>query len=173
MTLVFDATPLIYLAKADRLGVLTDLEDDLVIPGRVYKEVVDDGMKRGYPDAKRINNHLRDGLFGQRTFEKNERFENLVENTSLSSADVAVLLLADDTNGTAVMDEQHGREVADVEGIETRGTAYLLLSLVKRGDLPAEEARDTIDEMLDAGWHCSPNLYAEIIRKLDELAPEE
>jgi len=172
MTLVFDATPLIYLGKSKRLDVLDVLEDDLVIPGRVFKEVVGDGMKQGYPDAKRINNYLRKGLFEQRTFEKNERFEDLVENTALSPADVAVLLLADDVGGTAVMDERHGRDIAEVEGIETHGTAYLLLSLVKRGDLPADVARDTIDEILDAGWHCSPNLYAKIIRKLDQLAPE-
>ncbi|WP_276299039.1 DUF3368 domain-containing protein [Halorussus lipolyticus] len=172
MTLVFDATPLIYLGKADRLDVLTNVKDDLVIPGRVCKEVVGDGMKQGYPDAKRINNRLRDGLFEQRTFDKDERFTNLVQNTALSPADTAVLLLADDIDGIAVMDEQHGREIAEVEGIETRGTAYLLLSLVKRGDLPTEEARETIDRMLDAGWHCSPNLYAKIVRKLDELAPE-
>ena len=70
------------------------------------------------------------------------------------------------------MDEGHGRDIADVEGIETRGTVYLLLSLAKRGDIPAEEARETVEAILDAGWHCSPNLYAKILRKLEELAPE-
>jgi len=172
MTLVFDSTPLIYLGKADRLNLLTTFEDELVIPGQVCKEVVGEGLKHGYPDAKRINNHLRDGLFEQRTVEKTERFENLVADTALSPADTAVLLLADDADGIAVMDEGHGRDIADVEGIKTRGTAYLLLSLVKRGDIPAEEARETVEAILDAGWHCSPNLYAKILRKLEELAPE-
>ena len=97
---------------------------------------------------------------------------NLVADTALSPTDTAVLLLADDADGIAVMDEGHGRDIADVEGIETRGTAYLLLSLAKRGDIPAEEARETVEAILDAGWHCSPNLYAKILRKLEELAPE-
>ena len=129
MTLVFDATPLIYLAKVNQLGVLTNVEQKLVIPGRVCKEVIYDGMKHGHADAKRINKHLREGLFEQRTFEKNERFERLVQNTTLSPADVAVLLLADEADGTAVMDERHGRNIADVEGIETRGTAYLRVEI--------------------------------------------
>lgn len=172
MTLVFDATPLIYLGKAERLDVLAATDQRLVIPGRVYTEVVADGMKREYADAKRINEHVREGLFEQQTCQKDERFENLVRNTALSSTDTAVLLLADEVDGTAVMDEQHGRDIADVEGIETRGTAYLLLSLVSHEDLSADEARETIDAMLDAGWYCAPDLYAKIIQKLEELQRE-
>lgn len=172
MTLVFDATPLIYLGKAARLDVLSNLERELVVPARVYREVVGDGMKRGYADPERINKRLRDGLFEQRVVEDGERFERLVQNTALSPADVAVLLLADERDGTAIVDEQHGRDIADVEGIETRGTAYLPLSLVERGALEADEGRETIDAMLDAGWHCAPDLYAKILRKLDDLAPE-
>lgn len=172
MTLVFDATPLIYLGKADRLDLLSETEQRLIIPSRVYKEVVGDGMKNGYPDAKRINKHYRDGLFEKQTFEKDEQFKRLIQNANLSPADTAVLLLADKVDGTAIMDERHGRDIADVEGIKTRGTAYQLLILVKHGDISADEVRATIDEMLDAGWHCSPNLYAKILRKLDELAPK-
>ncbi|NHN60181.1 MULTISPECIES: DUF3368 domain-containing protein [Halorussus] len=172
MTFVFDATPLIYLAKTDSLGILTKIEREFVVPERVYDEVVTDGMKQGYTDAKRIDNCVQEGPFQKRTLEEDERFERLVGETALSQADAAVLLLADEVDGTAVVDEKHGRDIADVENIETRGTAYLLLSLVRRGDLSAEEARDTIDAMLDAGWHCSPNLYAKLLRKLNELATE-
>ncbi|MFC4450977.1 DUF3368 domain-containing protein [Halorussus aquaticus] len=172
MTLVFDATPLIYLGKADRLDVLARAERRLVIPGRVYKEVVGDGMEEGYPDAKRINERYRDSLFEQRTFERDERFDRLLRETNLTPADTAVMLLAEEVDGTAVMDEKHGRDIAEIENIETRGTAYLLLSLVKGGDLPADEARETIDTMVTAGWHCSTNLYSSIVRKLDELQSE-
>jgi len=172
MTVVFDATPLIYLGKAERLDVLSNIERELVVPTRVYEEVVYEGMKYGYADAERVNKRVREGLLEQRSFEETERFERLVRNTNLSPADVTVLLLADDADGVAVMDEQHGRDVADVEGIETRGTAYLLLSLVKNDGVSGEDARETIDAMLDAGWHCAPDFYAKILRKLDELEAE-
>lgn len=172
MTFVFDATPLIYLGKVNRLDVLEPLQRELLVPGRVYEEVVSDGIEKGYADARRVDEFVRNGPLQRERVEETERFRTLVAETELTPADTAVLLLADEVDGTAVMDEKHGRDVADVEGIDTRGTAYLLLSLVERGALGREDARDSIDAMLDAGWHCSPNLYAKIVRKLDELASE-
>lgn len=172
MTLVLDATPLIYLGKADRLDALEKFDRELLVPQRVYDEVVHVALEKGYADAKRVDERVKDGILRQSTVEETERFENLVTETELSPADTAVILLADEVGGTAVMDEQYGRNIADTENVETRGTAFLLLSLVKRGELDADDARDAIDAMLDAGWHCAPNLYAKILRKLDELAPE-
>ena len=67
------------------------------------------------------------------------------------------------------MDETYGRDVAATDGIDTRGTAYLVLLLVKRGVLDPETARETIDAMLEAGWYCAPDVYAGVLRKLDSL----
>ncbi len=67
------------------------------------------------------------------------------------------------------MDETYGRDVASTEGIETRGTAYLVLLLVKRDALDPEAARATIDAMLNAEWYCPPDVYAGVLQKLDSL----
>jgi len=67
------------------------------------------------------------------------------------------------------MDEAYGRDVASTEGIDTRGTAYLVLLLVKRGALDPETAREAIDAMLEAGWYCAPDVYVGIVRRLDSL----
>ncbi|WP_373189056.1 hypothetical protein [Halolamina sp.] len=55
---VFDATPLIYLAKVDRLALVQQLDASCVIPERVYEEVVETGLKQGYPDARRIERSI-------------------------------------------------------------------------------------------------------------------
>lgn len=172
MTQVFDATPLIYLGKADRLDEVADIDRRLVVPERVCREVVAEGLERGYADAKRVDTLIQDGTFERRAFEENERFGRLVRNTRLSEADTSVLLLADELGGTAVMDEGYGRSIAETEGVETRGTAYVVLSRVKDGDLAPDDAREIVDAMLDAGWHCSTDLYAKLLRKLDSLADE-
>lgn len=62
------------------------------------------------------------------------------------------------------MDEAAGREAAAVEEIDARGTAYLVCPLAKRGDVGVERARETIHELVDAGWYCAPDLYAQIVR---------
>ncbi len=167
---VFDATPLIYLAKAERLSRLERLEEPRLVPHRVYDEVVTDGLEAAYPDARRIQQHVDDGLFDVRDVASNAVFDRLEANQALSDADRAVLALAAKRDAIAVMDEQHSRAVARTEGISTRGTAYLVLSLVRDGHIEAREARTTFEAMLDGGWYCSPNQYAKILEKLDSIS---
>lgn len=170
---VFDATPLVYLATVDRLSLLSHLDEPRLVPERVYHEVVTRGLEEGYPDTRRVERGTEEGIFDVVAVEETDTFEHLRENPNLSGADAAVLACAAENGATAVMDEAYGRDVAAVEGIQARGTAYLLLLLVKREAITAEVARETLDEMLDAGWYCSPDLYATLVGKLEELRNEE
>lgn len=167
---VFDATPLIYLSKAQRLAIVEGLEGERIVPELVYEEVVVEGVDRGYPDARRVERVVEDGVFEVRQAPETPTAERLEGNPNLGRADVAVLALADDADGIAVMDESYGRSVADSEGIETRGTAWIVLSLVKRREIDAGEARETIDAMVETGWYCSPDLYAKILQRIESLS---
>jgi predicted nucleic acid-binding protein len=167
---VFDATPLIYLAKVDRLALVQHLEASCVLPERVYQEVVETGLEQGYPDARRIERSVDADRFDIVAVETTPLLSRLQENSNLSDADVAVLACADAHDGVAVMDETYGRDVAAAEGITTRGTAYLVLKLASEGTISVDEARTVIDAMIDEGWYCAPDVYAKIIQKLESLA---
>lgn len=169
---VFDATPLIYLAKAERLSHLSSLQEPRLVPQRVYDEVVTDGLEEAYPDVRRIQRHVEDGVFEVDQLEPTPLFERLETNQALSDADRAVIALAADRDAVAVMDEQHGRAVAQTEAVSTRGTAFLILLLAKDGHISTSEARTTLETMLDNGWYCSPDLYAKILEKLDTIRSE-
>jgi predicted nucleic acid-binding protein len=162
---VLDATPLIYLAKAEALEVLDGFE--VVTTLRVHDEVVIRGREAGAPDARRVER------YGPSVVEapENEIYERLSDVPGLSDADASVLALADEKDATAVMDEKRGRNVAEVESIDVRGTAYLLLVAVKNDEreLSAEDAREILDTMVEAGWYCSTSFYAKTVRKIDEL----
>jgi len=164
---VFDATPLIYLAKVDRLTLVQQLEGSCVMPTRVYGEVVETGLEQGYPDARRIERSIEEEWFDVVAVESTPLSTRLETNDTLSDADVAVLACADAHDGVAVMDETYGRDVAAAEGITTRGTAYLVLKLAKQGVIGVDDARTTIDAMIDEGWYCAPAVYTKIVRKLE------
>ena len=167
---VFDATPLIYLAKVDRLALVQRLDTSCAIPERVYEEVIETGLEQGYPDARRIERSVNADRFAIVPVETTPLLSRLQENDNLSDADVAVLACADAHDGVAVMDETYGRGVAAAEGITTRGTAYLVLKLASEGTIGVDEARSVIDAMVDEGWYCAPDVYAKIVQKLDLLA---
>ena len=87
----------------------------------------------------------------------------------MNEADVDVLVCADGREAVAIMDEAAGRSAATVEGIETRGTAFLILTAVKNDGLEAETGRETIDAMIEVGWYLTPELYTKLVRKLESL----
>lgn len=167
---VFDATPLIYLATVERLHHVESLSPACLTTSAVYEEVVTTGIEAGYADARRIERAVEEGLLSVETIDGGPLFERLRENDRLSTADATVLALAHERGGIAIVDERYGRTVARVETVPTRGTAYLVLGLLRDGAITAAEAQATIDEMIDAGWYCSPDLYAKIRRKIDALS---
>lgn len=166
---VFDATPLIYVATVDRLGLVEHLDGPCVIPERVSQEVVEAGIDQGSPDARRIERSVERERFEIVSVASTPLRNRLRANDSLSDADVDVLACADAHDGVAVMDERYGRDVAATEGIETRGTAYLVVRLANQGAIGVDEARAVIDAMVEAGWYCAPDIYARIVQTLDSL----
>ena len=169
MSWVFDATPLIYLAKAERLGVVGSLDGPCLVPERVYHEVVTDGIAAGYTDARRIERRVDEGVLDVVGVEESQLAARLADDPGLSGADVAVLACASARDAIAVMDEAAGRSAAAVEGIETRGTAYLVLAAVSEGAITPTEGREAIDTMLERGWYVAPDLYARILSKLESF----
>lgn len=167
---VFDATPLIYLAKVDQLTLAHQLTEECVIPERVSQEVVDTGIEEGYPNARRIERSIEDGVFSVISVDDSEFFLRVHRNPKLSEADVPVLACADAHDAIAVMDETYGRDVASTEGVTTRGTAYLVLHLASQDVISVEKARTVIDAMVEEGWYCAPSMYAKIVQKLDSFS---
>jgi predicted nucleic acid-binding protein len=167
--LVLDATPLIYLAMVDRLDVLDALTEDCVVPQPVYDEVVSVGLDAGHPDARRIERATEAGYLSVRHPPESELADRLCDNPNLSEADAAVIALAANADGVAVMDERYGRATAETEGIETKGTVAILGAAVRTGHLTGQEAVEIVDEMIDAGWYCSTDLYTRIVGRLREL----
>ena len=167
---VFDATPLIYLAKVEQLSLVSQFDASCVIPQRVYTEVVETGIEAGYPDARRIEQRVENNIFTVHSVDDTALFDRLCRNPKLSDADCAVLAYAFEHDGVAVMDETYGRDVAATEGVTTRGTAYLVLSLADQQVIPVATARTVIDEMVAEGWYCSPDIYAKLVQRLDSIA---
>jgi predicted nucleic acid-binding protein len=167
---VFDATPLIYLAKTDSLALVDELDTTCCLPERVVDDVVTAEIEQGHADARPVDRALDDGVVDVRSATELDAFGRLETNQQLSAADAAVLAIADACDGTAITDDQYGRDVAAVEDIQTRGTGSLVMRCLDEGILDADDARDAIDRMLDVGWYCAPDLYAKIRRTIDDLA---
>lgn len=167
--LVFDSTPLIYLAKAGKLDLLKNLHGRKVIPLEVYKEAVVKGKELGKSDAASLESAIEEGVFEIAEVTKNDFYKQLSKNPNLTKADVEVLTLAKSTNSIMVMDDEYARDVAESAGIATGGTIYIIHQLLREGIIRKEDAREILDKIIKEGWRCSPELYAAIIKKFEMM----
>lgn len=56
---VADAGPLMVLAKLNLLHLLKQLYNQVEFPQSVYDEIVSNGLRHGYDDARVLNNFFR------------------------------------------------------------------------------------------------------------------
>jgi len=167
--LIFNATPLIYLTKVGLTEIFEGLKEEKLTSPRVKREVVDEGRRKGVPDAI-----ILESMFRKRVIKvakpKNRRFLTvLLETRGLHATDAEVLAIAKECSGIAVIDDEVARKTAKIYGIAYVGTPYILVRAMVQGAVTKERAKQAINEMVFAGWRCSLESYAKIMETIEKL----
>ena len=166
MTYVFDSSSLIYLGKIKLLEKISGLEGKKLIPAAVYEEVVKKGLERREPEAKYI-----ESLVGKGKFEVARPKNPIQPITYLSRADSDVLSLAKERAGMPIIDEAYASGIAESMSLEPHGSIYLILMLLKKGEITKSEATECLDRMVSLGFYLSAELYREVSRKIEGINP--
>ncbi len=173
MTLVLNATPLIYLARAGGLGILKGLRTSLYIPRAVYEEVVIQGRKNAKPGAGLVDQYVTERVITVRNVADARMISSLVPAEGMKSplhrGEAEVIVLARELDCPAIIDEQAGRNVARLHGIEVHGTVYLLALAFKAGNLSRDEMLRLFKAMVAEGWRISLEDYNAIMEELEKL----
>jgi predicted nucleic acid-binding protein len=166
--LVFNSTPLIYLTKAGLSRVFESLkEEKLTSP--VVKKVVDEGRRKGVPDALVLEKLFDNGVFEVCVPQDGGFVARLLKVCGLHLADAEVLALARERGAVAVVDDEVARKTAKVYGIDYVGTPHFLMRAVCEGFLSKAEAKQAFKEMISMGWRCSVESYAKIMEVFEKL----
>lgn len=159
MTLIFNASPLIVLAKSNLLDHLLPLANQVWIPQAVANEV---SAVKSQTDPARI--WLAD---------KNAMIHvpipilPFVTAWDLGAGESAVLSLADSIDDSyAVLDDQAARHCAQAMGITSIGTLGLILMAKQQGLI--QSARQALDEVIAAGLFISQHHMDSILRQAGE-----
>jgi predicted nucleic acid-binding protein len=165
--LVFNSTPLIYLAKAGLVGKLNRLPFKLLTTREVYSEVVVKGIEKRVVEAKELGN-----AFDSHTIEAmentNEDVVRKLRNSGVHRGEATVISLACKLDAIAIIDDKRARHVATALGVKVSGTPHVIIQLVKQGGLTRQEARRSIDRIVKEGWFCSVRSYSEIIEAIEK-----
>jgi hypothetical protein len=161
MIVISDASPLVSLARIDRLQLLPDLYRAVLIPDAVWNEVVELGA--GEPGAKEVE---------RAQWVKRCQVDNvdLVKalRQELDAGEAEAIALALEANGNVVlMDERMGREVAHHFGVQCTGTLGVLIEAKNKGMLDA--VGPCLDKLIaDAEFRVSDTLYRRVLEEAGE-----
>lgn len=169
-TLVFNATPLIYLTKVGLSKIFEELKDEKLTSPSVKREVVDEGKRKGVADAIILDKLFLKGVFKIVELKDKGFLGSLLQTRGLHIADAEVLTIAKEQRGTAIIDDEVARKTAKIYGISYAGTPYILAKAVSEEIVTKEKAKQAINEMVYAGWRCSVETYAKIMETIEKLA---
>jgi predicted nucleic acid-binding protein len=149
--------------------IFEGLKEEKLTSPQVKREVVDEGKRKGVPDALILEKIFENKMF--RAVEPNDRvfLSRLLETRGLHVTDAEVLALAKELDSLAVVDDEVARKTAKVYGIAHVGTPYVLVRAVLQKLITKERAREAVNEMVSAGWRCSIESYAKIMEVLEKV----
>lgn len=165
-TLIFNATPLIYLVKVGLAARLNLIPYRLVTTEAVYREVVEEGVRKGVSEVQELNRLFKAGVIG---IEKaDDTTLRRLKGSGIHGGEESVISLALKLQSMVVMDDQRARQIAKTLGVKVTGTPHIVLHMVKQKILTKDEAKKVVDMMVEEGWRCGPNHYSDILRLIDE-----
>jgi predicted nucleic acid-binding protein len=158
--IVSDASPLINLAKAEKLYLLKKLFGKVLIEEEVRKEAIERGKEEGAPDALLIEKAFQEGWIEVLTIKKEKSIIGLHKGENNS------ILLAKEQKYLVLIDEEDGREVARAMGLKVKGCLFVLKKAVEKGLLSENNAIRALDDMMAGGFRISVRVYVRFLAEV-------
>jgi predicted nucleic acid-binding protein len=156
---VVNASPLIYLARADLFNLLRLAGNEVVVTASVLTEIEARGAQDPAVAAVRSASWIR-------SVEAPSIPSTVVAwDLGLGESSVIAWALANPPS-RAVIDDLQGRRCATSVGVPLRGTLGLVLRAKRSGHL--ESARNALDRLMEAGMYLSRGILDAILAEVDE-----
>ena len=162
---VTDASPLIVMAKLERLQLLNDLHGDVLIGPVVKRETVDAGRIVSAWGVEQIEAALDLGWLRMvsLTAEESGMMQRLTRSSGLGPGEAESIALAAMRRLRLIVDDKQARNVAAAVGIEHVGTAGTLLEAYLRRRFDMDELEAALADLSQVLW-LSPAVVAEVLR---------
>jgi predicted nucleic acid-binding protein len=163
---VADATPLIALARIQRLECLRELYDQVLIGSVVKAETIDAGRSVRAHGVEQIEAAVDAGwlTIASSTEAESDLAQRLTQRSRLHRAEAESIALARVRKLRLVVDDKEARSVAGTVGVQPVGTAFLLLEAHRRRGLGPDALEKTLRDLGRILW-LSPSVVAEVLRR--------
>ena len=171
---VADASPLIVLAKLQRLRLLNDLYGDVLIGPVVKAETIDAGKAVHALGVEQLEAALEGGWLQtvRLTAQELGLAQHLTRRSRLDQGEAESLALASVRGMRLIVDDKEARSVAAAAGVEHLGTAGVVLEAYLRQCIDLGELETTLRDLTQVLW-LSPAVVAEVLSLAREAEDEK
>ena len=164
--IISNASPLIYLSRIRKLGLLKKLFKLVIIPYEVYQEVVVRGKKEGFQDVLFIEKAIEEGWIKVKETRTNKKLIRIAKE--LDKGEIEVISLAENLNPElTLIDDASARIIAESFGLNVKGTLYVILKAFKQKLITKQEVLVLLNRLAREGFRLSQELYLQILSEID------
>lgn len=145
--LVSNSSPLILLAKINKLDMLEKLYKKIYVPYEVYNEVVVKGKKENYSDAALIEGYVNEILFVANIDLEHKKEAEKLKAILGSGESEAIALCVQLKAKLLLIDNLEPRKIAQTRGIKCRSTPGILLEALKSKIMTFNQYESAIKEL--------------------------
>lgn len=158
---VSDTSPIINLAMIGRLSLLPAVFNRVIIPQKVFEEIVSQGT--GLPGALEISTANWVDVLTCKDFQKVQALEDEIDPGESEAIILALEMDAD----LILLDDYAARAVADRLGLEYTGLLGLLIRAKQMGFV--ENVRTIMDDLITiANFRVSQSVYDAVVKIVGE-----
>lgn len=164
MEIICNSSPIIGLSAINRLNLLWELFDKVIIPNEVYLEVQNAKTNRaGVEELKQAVQKNRIQIYHV----KNCDLVNQLYGR-LHTGELEVIVSAKELKiNHVIIDDRSARIMANAMCLKTLGLMGILLIAKEKGYIP--EVKKEIDNLISNGYRISLKLYHEVLKKAGEF----
>ena len=131
----------------------------------VKVEVVDEGIRRGCPDAEVVGKAFEDGWIKVEALPERalKQAEKLADGEGISIADAQVIILSEKKKALFLSDDIALSKIAEMYGLKSWDTWNLLLEALSRNLITITELNTVIEELGKRKFKLNPKQAEEII----------
>ncbi|MHB8277978.1 MAG: DUF3368 domain-containing protein [Candidatus Humimicrobiaceae bacterium] len=163
--IISDATPLIYLAKIEKINLLKSPYNTIIISSEIKNEIIDEGKRLKEKDAFLIEKEIKDG------FIEVIKVSNYIKPVfKIDKGELSILSLAKELSIKDVLiDEKLARIAAKVEGLTPRGTLFVILKNLKLKLINFDDFLRILNSLLEAGFRLKEEVYLKAIEEARKI----
>ncbi len=160
---ICNSSPIIGLAKIERLDIIEKLYREIIVPEAVFDELITKG--RDKDKTATINKMIDKNIVIVQKVKNRELIRALRKDLDYGESEVIALAIELQAD-LVILDEKDARDIADFYNLTKTGLLGVLIRAKERGFIPS--VKEYMDRLIKAGFRIDENLYELIASSLED-----